>query len=284
MLLTDTHAHLDDEAFDEDRDMLIDELSKKVKWIINNSCDAKTLFTSYELACKYPFIYATAGIHPHDAKYYDDKTEADIRSLITKDKVVAVGEIGLDYYYDYSPRDVQKEVFVRQMDLAKEYNKPITVHSRDAANDTYQVIKEHLSCERGAVLHSFSQSVEMLKQYLDLNVYFSVSGAVTFKNADKLREAVSKIPLERMFIETDSPYLTPVPFRGKRNTPDKTEYTAKVCAELKGVSYEEFLETVNYNAEKFFGIDTAKAEEAITDYAAESILREYKTAFEELAK
>lgn len=254
MLLCDTHAHLDDEAFDEDREEIIEELSKKLKWIINNSCDKKTLITSYELAKKYPFIYATAGIHPHDAKDYDLETQDIIRRLLTDDKVLAVGEIGLDYYYDFSPRDIQKEVFIKQIKLAEEFNKPITIHSRDAANDTYMIVKEHLACERGAVLHSFSQSTEMLKQYLDLNVYFSISGAVTFKNADKLRECVSHIPVDRMFIETDSPYLTPVPHRGKRNTPAMTEHTAKVCAELKGMEYEDFVQTVTSNAEKFFGI------------------------------
>lgn len=255
MMLVDTHAHLDDEKFDEDREAVIAELSKKMKWVINNSCDYDTLSTSYELAQKYPFIYATAGIHPHDAKDYTTQTDNAVREMICKDKVLAVGEIGLDYYYDFSPRDIQKEVFIKQIKIAEEYNKPITIHSRDAANDTYMIVKEHLKCERGAVLHSFSQSTEMLKQYLDLNVYFSISGAVTFKNADKLRETVSHIPLERMFIETDSPYLTPVPHRGKRNIPSMTEYTAKVCAELKGVPYEDFLQIVTDNAEKFFGIN-----------------------------
>lgn len=254
LFLTDTHAHLNDEEFDEDRDAVIEELSGKLRWIINNGYDEPSCAMSVELSEKYPFIYAAVGMHPHDSRLYDDEFEARLRSRLVLPKTVALGEIGLDYHYDYSPRDVQKEVFIRQLALADEYGLPATIHSREASADTLSILKDHLTGKRGAVLHSFSQSTEMLKCYLGMNVYFSLSGSITFKNADKLRETVKNIPLDRMFIETDCPYLTPVPFRGKRNNSAYTEYTARVAAELKGVSYEEFLEVTCDNAERFFGI------------------------------
>ncbi len=251
--LTDTHAHLNDDAFDSDRSTVIAELQSKLKWIINNSYDSQSCDASVKLAEEYNFIYAAVGIHPHDASTYCGESENKIEGYLKHPKVVALGEIGLDYHYDLSPRDIQKEVFVKQIKLAEKNNKPITIHSRDAAQDTYDILKGFLVCERGAVLHSFSQSSEMLKLYLDMNVFFSISGVVTFKNADKLRETVKNIPIDRMFIETDCPYMTPVPFRGKRCRPDMTEYTARVCAELKGMAYEDFCERVAENAEKFFG-------------------------------
>ena len=253
-ILTDTHAHLNDEAFDDDRDVIIKELQGKLKWIINNSYDGKSCDASVELAERYDFIYAAVGIHPHDASSYCDALENKIAVYLNHPKTVALGEIGLDYHYDLSPRDIQKEVFIKQIKLAEKFNMPITVHSRDAVRDTYDILKNSLICGRGAVLHSFSQSSEMLKLYLNMNVFFSISGVVTFKNADRLREAVKQIPLDRMFVETDCPYMTPVPFRGKRNRPDMTEYTARVCAELKEMPYEEFCELTAENAERFFGI------------------------------
>ena len=165
-----------------------------------------------------------------------------------------MGEIGLDYHYDHSPRDIQRRVFIRQLELANDFSLPVSIHSREASQDTYDILKEHLKCERGAVLHSFSQSREMLQQYLELNVYFSLSGTVTFKNADKLRECVSYIPLDRLFIETDCPYLTPYPHRGKRNDPSFVEFTAKKIAEIKNIGYEKLCDIACNNAEKFFGI------------------------------
>lgn len=254
IFLTDTHAHLNDEAFDEDRDEVISSLKGKLRWVINNGYDLPSSEMSVELSEKYDLIYAAVGMHPHDSRLYDDGFEKRLMELLKHPKVVAVGEIGLDYHYDLSERDVQREVFIRQLKIASDVRLPSTIHTRDAAEDTYRILKEHLTGERGAVLHSFSQSREMLKLYLDMNVCFSVSGSITFKNADKLREAVRLIPLERMFIETDCPYLTPVPFRGKRNCSDLVEHTARVAAELKGVSYESFLETVCDNAERFFDI------------------------------
>ena len=228
-ILTDTHAHLNDEAFDEDRKAVIDELQDKLKWIINNSYDEQSCDDSVKLAEEYDFIYAAVGIHPHDASTYCDELENKLSEYLNHPKVVALGEIGLDYHYDLSPRDIQKEVFVKQIALAEKFDKPITIHSRDAAQDTFDILKSCLNCRRGAVLHSFSQSSEML------------------------RETVKLIPIDRMFIETDCPYMTPVPFRGKRNRPDMTEYTARVCAELKGMAYEDFCEKTAENAEKFFG-------------------------------
>ncbi|MBQ1465143.1 MAG: TatD family hydrolase [Eubacteriaceae bacterium] len=254
IFLNDTHAHLNDEAFDGDRDEVIASLKGKLRWIINNGYDLPSSEMSVALAEEYDFIYAAVGMHPHDSRLYDEGFEKRLLELLAHPRTVAVGEIGLDYHYDLSERDIQKEVFIRQLGIAAQHHLPATIHTRDAAEDTYRILREHLSGERGAVLHSFSQSTEMLKLYLDMNVCFSVSGSITFKNADKLREAVRHIPLDRMFIETDCPYLTPVPFRGKRNCSDLVEHTARVAAELKGVEYEYFLERVCGNAERFFGI------------------------------
>ena len=254
ILLTDTHAHLNDEAFDEDREEVISSLRGKLKWVINNGYDLPSSEMSVQLSERWDFIYAAVGMHPHDSRLYDEAFEKRLLELLARPKTVALGEIGLDYHYDNSQRDIQREVFIRQLKIASDTNLPVTVHTRDAAADTYSILRDHLTGRRGAVLHSFSQSTEMLRSYLDMNVCFSVSGSITFKNADRLREAVRHIPLERMFIETDCPYLTPVPFRGKRNRSDLVEHIARVAAELKGVEYEYFLETVCDNAEKFFGI------------------------------
>ena len=254
IFLTDTHAHLNDEAFDEDREEVIASMKGSIRWIINNGYDLESSRLACELAKTHDFLYATCGLHPHDSKDWNEEYEQALISLLSNEKCVAVGEIGLDYHYDNSPRDIQREVFIRQIDLAGAYNRPITIHSRDAVQDTYDILKEHLKSDRGAVMHSFSQSTEMLKRYLDMNVCFSISGIVTFKNAQHVREMVAYIPLDRLFIETDCPYMTPVPFRGRRNLPVYTEYTARTIAGIKNVSYEYLIETTCRNAEKFFNI------------------------------
>ena len=254
VLLTDTHAHYNDETYDGDLDEVLSSLEGKLKWVIVNGFDEPSSVRAAELSEENPLLYAAVGMHPHDSRLYDDRMEEVIRELTGRPRVEAVGEIGLDYHYDLSPRDVQKEVFIRQLKLADETDLPVTIHSREAAEDTYRILRDHLTGRRGAVLHSFAQSKEMLRQYLDMNVCFSVSGSITFKNADKLRDAVRLIPKDRIFIETDCPYLTPVPFRGKRNVSTYVEYTARTAAELLGMEYEELLETACANAERFFGI------------------------------
>ncbi len=254
MNLTDTHAHLNDEEFSSDRDELILKLKEKLKWIINVGYDKSSSLLAVLLSQKYDFLYAACGMHPHDSKDYDDTFESELEKMLEEKKVVAVGEIGLDYHYDLSERDIQREVFIKQLEIANKHSLPVCIHSRDASQDTYDILKKHLKCERGAVLHSFSQSREMLKLYLDMNVYFSLSGTITFKNAQKLRECVSYIPLDRMFIETDCPYLSPEPNRGKRNNPAYVEFTAKKIAEVKNIDYERLCDITSKNAESFFDI------------------------------
>ncbi|MBE6038530.1 MAG: TatD family deoxyribonuclease [Anaerofustis stercorihominis] len=255
-MLFDTHAHITDERFNEDRDLMIDRIKREGMLVLNCGCDEKSSYLSAVLAKRYDFFYAAVGMHPHDSKDYTDKFEELIKKLAKEEKVVAIGEIGLDFYYDNSPRDIQREIFIRQIHLADELDLPIIIHSRDASEETYKILKEHLKNPKGAVLHSFSQSTEMLKKYLalDKNIHFSISGPVTFKNARALTEMVPNIPLERIFIETDCPYLTPVPFRGKRNNPTYVAYVADKLSELYGRTTEEIADITAENAMRFFGI------------------------------
>ncbi|MBR6800954.1 MAG: TatD family hydrolase [Eubacteriaceae bacterium] len=256
-MIFDTHAHLTDEQFNEDRDEVINRIKREGMLVLNCGCDEKSSYLSAVLAKRYDFFYAALGMHPHDSKDYTDKFEKWIIEHINDERVVAIGEIGLDYHYDYSPRPVQKDVFIRQIELANELDKPIIIHSREATQDTYDIVKKYLKTKRGAVLHSFNQSEEMLKQYLDLdmNIHFSISGPVTFKNAKNMLTLVPNIPLDRIFVETDCPYLTPVPFRGRRNNPTYVTYVADKLAELYGKTTEEIAEITTQNAVKFFGIN-----------------------------
>ena len=254
-MLFDTHAHLTDEAFSSDRQELIRYLATtETKKIINCGYDTDSCLAALRLAEQYEYMYAAVGIHPHDAKNYDLIFENQLRQWLQVLKVVALGEIGLDYHYDYSPRDVQKKVFEDQIAIALEYDKPIVVHSREAVADTYDILKSAMRDRLKVVLHSFSQSKEMMKRYLDMGVFFSLSGVITFKNADKLRETVKDIPLDRMFTETDCPYMTPVPHRGKRNDPSYVKWIAEKIAEIKQISYETVCETTCQNAMDFFEI------------------------------
>ena len=254
-ILTDAHAHLDDSAFDEDRKAVLESMRSQMKWVINSGCDMASSRVSCELAAEYDFIYACAGIHPQDADKYDDACERELEHLLGLEKCVAAGEIGLDYHYDGPERDIQKEAFIRQLKLADRCGVPAVIHSRDAVQDTYDILKNEMTGSRGAVLHSFSQSEEMLRRYLELNVYFSLSGIVTFKNAVHVRDTVKLIPADRFFIETDCPYMTPVPERGRRNDPAHTRFTAASIAQLKGQPFERICETAAANGEKFFGIN-----------------------------
>ncbi|MCR2032877.1 TatD family hydrolase [Anaerofustis stercorihominis] len=254
-MLFDTHAHLNDEEFSEDLYDIIKELKEKhFDGVVNIGYDYESSLRAVELSKKEDFFYAAVGLHPHDSKDYNNILENEFIKLVKEnEKVVAYGEIGLDYYYDNSPRDIQKEVFIRQMEVASELNKPVIIHSRDAAGDTYDILKAHLNGNTG-IIHSCSASAEMVREYVKLGMYISFSGSVTFKNANNVREAAKAAPLDRLLIETDCPYLTPVPFRGKRNKPSYVEYTARMLAEVKGVSYEEIIEITNKNAKEIFDI------------------------------
>lgn len=251
-MLIDTHAHLNDERYEGKLEELMEQLKEeKVILIINPSVDLETSHTSIDLAEKFDFIYAAVGYHPHEAKDASDRDFHEIKKLTSHKKVVAIGEIGLDYYYDHSPKGVQKEVFEKQIVMAKEYKLPVIVHSREAHLDTFNLLQANRE-GLDAVLHSYSGSWEMAKRYLDLGFYLSISGPITFKNAQKLPEIAVNVPLDRLLIETDSPYLTPVPFRGKTNNPIYVKYVAQRICELRNISLELLLEHVKENTLNLF--------------------------------
>lgn len=255
-MLFDSHAHLNDERFDEDREELINSLKAKgVDLVLNPGACIETSKSSVELANRYDFIYAAVGIHPHDV---GEMTEDDIETLrklaLENEKVKAIGEIGLDYYYDNSPREIQKEWFKRQIELANELKLPIIIHDRDAHGDTFEIIKNTKSPEIGCVLHCYSGNVELAKEYVKMGCYISIPGTVTFKNNKKTREVAKEIPLEYLLIETDSPYMAPEPHRGKRNDPSLVQFVADKIAQEKGISYEQVCEATKENAKRFFNI------------------------------
>ncbi|MFI3209913.1 MAG: TatD family hydrolase [Peptostreptococcaceae bacterium] len=255
-MLFDSHAHLNDSRFDEDREELISSLKENnVELVVNVGADIKTSIESIELAKKYDFIYASVGVHPHDVSDLDENTIDILRNLSnSNEKVVAIGEIGLDYYYDNSPRELQKKWFIEQIKLANELKLPIIIHDRDAHQDTFDIIKEYKNDEIGCVIHCYSGSLEFAKEYIKMNCYISIPGTVTFKNNVKTLEVVKEIPLEYLLIETDSPYLTPVPYRGKRNNPSYVQFVADKIAQERGISYETVCEVTKENAKKLFNI------------------------------
>lgn len=255
-MLFDSHAHLNDERFDEDRDELINSLKENnVNLVLNVGADIKTSIESIELSKKYDFIYASVGVHPHDVSNLDESCIETLRNLATQnEKVVAIGEIGLDYYYDNSPRELQKEWFIKQICLANELKLPIIIHDRDAHQDTFDIIKKYKSPEIGCVIHCFSGSYELAKEYIKMNCYISIPGTVTFKNNKKTVEVAKEIPLEYLLIETDSPYMAPVPNRGKRNNPAYVQFVADKIAQEKRISYEKVCEVTKENAKKLFNI------------------------------
>ena len=252
----ESHAHYDDSKFDEDRDKLIPALKEKgIEYIINVGANIKSSIKSVELAEKYDFIYAAVGVHPHDVAKLDEDDMDRLYGLSQRDKVVAIGEIGLDYYYDSSPRDIQKDWFVEQIELAKEMELPIIVHSRDAAKDTFDIIKGTEAGDVGGVIHCFSGSAEMAKEYIEEGFYIGVGGIVTFTDANKIIEVVKQIPLEKILIETDCPYLSPIPNRGKRNESTNLVYIVDKIAEIKNLSTEEVAKATLKNAKTLFDIE-----------------------------
>lgn len=252
----DSHVHLDDSRFDLDRDNLIRTLKdNKVELVINIGADEDSSERSVELADRYENIYAVVGVHPHSAKDLEGRDLSSIIKMLENDKVVAIGEIGLDYYYDNSPRDFQKKWFKEQINLALRLNKPVVIHSRDADKDTFDIIKSGV--EEGGltgVMHCYSGSVELAKEYLKLGFYISLGGPVTFKNARVPKEVAKEVALDRLLIETDCPYLSPEPYRGKRNEPMFVSYVAEEIAKIKGISIEEVAQVTTQNAKKLFGI------------------------------
>ncbi|MCR1899522.1 TatD family hydrolase [Irregularibacter muris] len=252
----DSHAHLNDERFHEDRKQLIQEaIQENISYILNPGADLPSSKEAVMLAEKHDFIYAAVGVHPHDAKTVEEDSYKQLEELARHPKVKAIGEIGLDYYYDNSPREVQKQVFQRQIKLASKLDLPIIIHNRDAHEDTYHILEQHFRKNNGGVMHSYSGSVEMAQQFIALGLYLSISGPVTFKNARKAVEVVEKVPLDKLLIETDSPYLTPLPFRGKKNHPALVKYVAQKIAEIKNITVEEVAQQTTRNAKELFRID-----------------------------
>src|SRR3989338_5557162 len=253
--LIDTHAHLEMPQFDGDRDEVIKRtVESGISLIIDVGSDLSGSRTALELARRYDFIYASAGIHPHEVKGVTIETYKEIRELLSDPKVVAVGEIGLDYYKDYSPRDIQQREFINQIRIAKEFKKPVIVHSRDAREDTLKILKDEKVSEIGGIMHCFSGDEEMARRCMDMGFYISFAGPITYPNADKLRKVVKSIPTNRLLIETDCPYLAPQQMRGKRNEPAYVRHVAEKVAEVKGLTVEDIERVIRLNVHNLFGI------------------------------
>jgi TatD DNase family protein len=254
-MLFDTHVHLNAEQFNEDLQEVIDRaLAEGVTNMVVVGFDEETIKKAIELAETYDFIHASVGWHPVDAIDMTPEHLEWLKELSSHPKVVALGEMGLDYYWDKSPKEIQKEVFRKQIRLAKEVKLPIIIHNRDATADIVEILKEENAGEVGGIMHCYSGSVETALECIDMNFYISLGGPVTFKNAKKPKEVAEAIPMERLLVETDCPYLTPHPYRGKRNEPAYVKLVAEEIAGLKGLTLEEVAEATAQNAKKLFGI------------------------------
>lgn len=254
-MLFDSHAHLDDNRFDGDREEVIARAAANgVTGIINIGADMASSRRSVELARRYSSVYAAVGIHPHDAK---DAVEDDYEQLAAwvkeEPKVLAIGEIGLDYYYDWSPRPVQQEVFRRHIRLAREVGKPIIIHDRDAHGDILAMVKQEAAGLTG-VFHCFSGSLDMAREVIKLGFYVSIAGPVTFDKSVKLKEIAAAVPLDRLLVETDAPYLTPQPYRGRRNEPAHVKFVAEEVARVRGLTPAEVAAATTANVKRLFHI------------------------------
>ena len=246
-MIFETHAHYDDKAFEEDRDELIKGLyTNKVDKVVNVASNLDSIDNTLRLIEEYDFFYGALGIHPSDSGDLTDEDMEYINSHLKDDKVVAVGEIGLDYHYDEPDRDIQKKWFVRQIDMARNMSLPMIIHSRDAAKDTLDIMQAEKCRDIGGVIHCYSYSVEMARDFLDMNFYIGVGGVVTFKNAQKLKDVVEYLPLDRIVTETDSPYLAPTPHRGQRNNSTYIPLVIDEISRIKGIDRLE-LEEILYN-------------------------------------
>lgn len=251
MELFDTHAHYNDEKFDDDRDSLImDIYNEGITKLVCVGYNLEQSKYALELAKKYDFIYASCGISPNDIYDYSDEKLKEIEELGKEDKIVAIGEIGLDYYWEKDNKEKQKELFIKQIDIANRLNKPIIIHNRDAYVDTIQILKDHPVIKTG-IFHCCPLNQELIKDGLKLGFYISFSGTVTFKNA-KSEDPVKLVPMDKLLIETDSPYLSPEPNRGKRNDSRNVKYVAQRIAEIKGISVEEVAKCTYENAKKVY--------------------------------
>lgn len=256
-MIFESHAHYDDEAFDQDRDELLESLGRHgVEYVINVAASLDSVRTTQELMGKWPFIYGALGVHPSETGELNEENFTWLKEQFLTPKTVAVGEIGLDYYWDKEAqvRSRQKEWFSRQLFAAKEIGLPVIIHSRDAAKDTWDVMKEARAEDLRGVIHCFSYTRETARVFLNWDYYFGIGGVITFKNAKKLKEAVEYIPMERILLETDSPYLSPEPNRGKRNSSLNLPYVVQAVARIKGISGEEVMDITSRNAKELFGM------------------------------
>lgn len=254
MHLFDTHSHLTDERFDGDRDALIASLPEKgVALVLDCACDLPSCHRVKALTDRYPFLYAAYGVHPHQASDLQESDYDTLKSLLKSEKCVALGEIGLDYHYDFSPREVQQKRFVEQLELAVALGKPVILHDREAHADMLSILKRFRGRIEG-VMHCYSGSAEMVRDYLDIGLHFGFGGSVTFQNAAKTQAAAKVVPLNRLLIETDCPYLAPVPFRGQRNDPSLVRWPCEQLARLHGLEADVMADLTFDNGKRLFGI------------------------------
>lgn len=254
-MIFESHAHYDSHQFNEDREALLSSMQENgVGTVINVCADWDSVTEVVEMVQNYPFMYAAVGLHPDEVGDLNEERFEFLKSQCQNEKVVAIGEIGLDYYWDNESHDVQKKWFVRQLELASELDLPVIIHSRDAAEDTLKIMKEYAKGLRG-VIHCFSYSKELAEEYVKMGFYIGIGGVVTFKNGKKLKEVAEAVPLERILLETDCPYLAPEPYRGKRNSSLYIPHIAQAIADIKGITYEEVVAQTERNAKELFGIE-----------------------------
>jgi len=263
-MLIDSHAHLEMPEFKKDLEAVIQRAKQSgVEYIFTVGTERKDWKRALEIANSHPSIYAILGVHPHNAKEIDDGTYPILKELCRGGKVKALGEIGLDFFRNLSPRDIQLKRFREQIGLARELRLPIVVHDREAHQEAMEILKSERAEECGGIIHCFSGNYEMAKVCIEMGFYISIPGSITFKNAEGFREIVKKIPLESLLVETDAPFLTPEPFRGKRNEPSYVRYTAQKVAEIKKVPFEKLAEVTTANAMRVYKLkDFGKGEEA----------------------
>lgn len=258
-MIFDTHAHYSDERFEEDRDTLLSGMEEMgVGRIVEVGAGIQSTIDALTLANQYEFIYAAVGIHPEDVERLEESHMEWLKELARNEKVVAIGEIGLDYYYEEPPREMQKHWFIRQLQTAAEVGMPVIIHSREAAQDTLEIMRQHCAWENGGVIHCFSYSPEIAQIYLQKGFFIGIGGVVTFKNSKKLKEVVQMAPLEQLVLETDCPYLTPVPYRGKRNDSGYLIHVVDMIAELKNITREEVIAITERNAERLYRLERSK--------------------------
>ena len=255
-MIFDTHAHYDDEAFDNDREALFRSLPEAgIGRVVNIAASPESIEECLDLAHRFPYVYCALGIHPEHCAEMDEALLEEIRKKLRDEKAVAVGEIGLDYYWPEPDREIQKHWFARQLQLAAEVDLPVVIHSREAAADTMRIMKENHAEKVGGVVHCYSYSVELAREFVKMGFYIGIGGVLTFKNARKLVEVAREIPLERLLLETDCPYLAPVPYRGKRNCSLYLPHVVAKLAELKGITEEEVIRVTEHNAETMYRLN-----------------------------